>query len=88
MIGISKDSAASHKKFIEKYELPFTLLSDPQTNILQEYEVWKKKKLAGHEYMGIVRSTYIIDEEGKILHAMEKVNPEKNPLEVAAVLNV
>ena len=88
VIGISKDSAASHKKFIEKYELPFTLLSDPQTNILQEYEVWKKKKLAGHEYMGIVRSTYIIDEEGKILHAMEKVNPEKNPLEVAAVLNV
>ena len=78
VIGISKDSAASHKKFIEKYELPFTLLSDPQTN----------KKLAGHEYMGIVRSTYIIDEEGKILHAMEKVNPEKNPLEVAAVLNV
>lgn len=88
VIGVSKDSPASHKKFIAKYELPFTLLSDPQTNMLQEYEVWKKKKLAGHEYMGVVRSTYIINEEGRILHAMEKVNPEKNPLEVAEYLNV
>lgn len=88
VIGVSKDSIASHTKFIAKYELPFTLLSDPETAMIQAYDVWKEKKMMGKTYMGIVRSTYIIDEEGMILHALEKVNPQKNPVEVAALLSL
>ena len=88
VLGVSKDSAASHLKFINKYDLPFTLLSDPDLTMLEAYDVWKEKKMMGKTYMGIVRSTYIIDELGMIQHALEKVNPTKNPVEVAALLNL
>ena len=86
VIGISKDSVASHKKFMEKYELPFILLSDPETQVIQQYDVWHEKTMAGRRYMGVVRSTYVIDENGIIISAREKVNPEKDPLIVLDLL--
>lgn len=76
VIGISKDSVKSHGKFAEKYELPFLLLADPELDVIQKYEVWQEKKLYGKAYMGIVRSTYVIDEQGRIAHAFEKVKPD------------
>lgn len=82
VIGISKDSTKSHLKFIEKYELPFILLSDPECEVIQAYDVWKEKTLYGKKFMGIVRSTYLIDEDSMIIWAKEKVSPEKNPLEL------
>ncbi len=88
VIGISKDSSASHLKFKNKFELPFILLSDPDTEVIQKYDVWHEKKMCGKTYMGIVRSTYIIDEEGIITHAMFKVNPEKNPIQVKEALGL
>ena len=66
VIGISKDSQRSHQNFIQKYELPFLLLSDPQLEAIQAYDVWQEKKLYGKTYMGVVRATYIIDEDGMI----------------------
>lgn len=82
LIGISKDSKKSHKSFIEKYNLPFILLSDQETKVMQDYDVWKEKKMYGKTYMGTVRTTYIIDENGFIEKAMDKVNPEKNALDI------
>ncbi|WP_286209383.1 thioredoxin-dependent thiol peroxidase [Dubosiella newyorkensis] len=79
VLGVSKDSVASHKKFQEKYELPFELLSDPGHKVIEQYDVWKEKSMYGKKYMGIVRSTYLIDEEGKIEKALEKVKPQQNP---------
>lgn len=79
VLGVSKDSVASHKKFQEKYELPFELLSDPEHKVIEQYDVWKEKSMYGKKYMGIVRSTYLIDEEGKIEKALEKVKPQQNP---------
>ncbi len=79
VLGVSKDSVASHKKFQEKYELPFELLSDPDHKVIEQYDVWKEKSMYGKKYMGIVRSTYLIDEEGKIEKALEKVKPQQNP---------
>ena len=78
VIGISKDSVKSHKNFETKYELPFILLSDPETKVIQDYDVWKEKKMYGKTYMGIVRSTYLIDENGMIVKAHEKVKPAEN----------
>ena len=78
-LGISKDSVASHKKFEEKYGLPFTLLSDPELKVIQAYDVWKEKKNYGKTYMGVVRTTYLIDEEGKIAKAFDKVKAADNP---------
>ena len=86
VIGISKDSVASHKKFAEKYELPFILLADPELQAIQAYDVWKEKKLYGKVSMGVVRSTYIIDGEGMIAHAMPKVKPDTNAADVLAAL--
>lgn len=86
VIGISKDSVASHKKFAEKYELPFILLSDPDLQAIQAYDVWQEKKLYGKVSMGVVRSTYIIDEQGMIARAMPKVKPDTNAQEVLAAL--
>lgn len=86
IIGISKDSSKSHQKFIEKYELPFILLSDPDLLAIQGYDVWHEKVLYGKKSMGVVRSTYLIDENGWIIWAKEKVNPEKNPLELIEYL--
>ncbi|WP_301860268.1 thioredoxin-dependent thiol peroxidase [uncultured Megasphaera sp.] len=79
VIGISKDSVASHKKFQEKYNLPFTLLSDEDKAIIQQYDVWKEKSMYGRKYMGIERSTYLIDENGVIARAFGKVRPGDNP---------
>ena len=86
VIGISKDSEASHRKFAEKYDLPFLLLSDTELKVLQAYEVWQEKKLYGKVSMGVVRSTYLIDEQGVIVKAMPKVKPDTNAGEVLAFL--
>ena len=79
VLGISKDSVASHKKFEEKYGLPFTLLADPELVAIQAYDVWQEKKNYGKTYMGVVRTTYLIDEEGKITKAFDKVKAADNP---------
>lgn len=87
VLGVSKDSVISHKKFKEKYELPFDLLSDTSLNMLNDYEVWTEKKQYGKTYMGIARSTYVIDENGVIIDVYEKVKPEKNAEEILCKLN-
>lgn len=74
VIGISKDSAASHRKFAEKHALDFMLLSDPETSVNQEFGVWQKKKMAGREYMGTVRTTFVTDAAHRITHIITKVN--------------
>ena len=79
VLGISKDSVASHKKFEEKYGLPFTLLADPELVAIQAYDVWQEKKNYGKTYMGVVRTTYLIDENGKIVKAFDKVKAADNP---------
>lgn len=86
VIGVSKDSVASHLKFAEKYELPFVLLSDPELQAIQAYDVWKEKKLYGKVSMGVVRATYIIDEQGMIEKVMPKVKPDTNAAEILAYL--
>ncbi len=73
VVGISKDSVASHKKFEQNYDLGFTLLADPELKAIQAYDVWKEKKNYGKSYMGVVRTTYLIDEEGIIIKANDKV---------------
>ena len=79
ILGVSKDSVASHKKFEEKYGLPFTLLSDTELDVIKAYDVWKEKKNYGKVSMGIVRTTYLIDEKGYIVKAMDKVKAADNP---------
>lgn len=79
MIGISKDSVASHKKFEEKYSLPFTILADPELTAIKAYDVWKEKKNYGKVSMGVVRTTYLIDEEGIIIRANDKVKAADDP---------
>ena len=86
VIGVSKDSVASHVKFAEKYALPFTLLSDPELQAIQAYDVWKEKKNYGKVSMGVVRSTYIIDENGIIEKVMLKVKPDTNAAEILEYL--
>lgn len=86
VIGISKDSVNSHKKFAEKYALPFVLLSDPELEAIQAYGVWQEKKLYGKVSMGVVRSTYIIDEEGFVEKVMPKVKPDTNAEEILEYL--
>lgn len=86
VIGISKDSVASHLKFAQKYDLPFVLLSDPELQAIQAYDVWKEKKLYGKVSMGVVRTTYIIDAEGVIEKVMPKVKPDTNAAEILAWL--
>ena len=87
VIGISKDSVASHLKFAEKYELPFVLLSDPELQAIQAYGVWQEKKLYGKVSMGVVRATYLIDEQGVIEKVMPKVKADTNAAEILAYLN-
>ena len=86
VIGVSKDSAASHQKFAEKYDLPFILLSDPELTAIQAYGVWQEKKNYGKVSMGVVRSTFVIDENGIIEKVMPKVKPDTNAEEILKYL--
>lgn len=86
VIGISKDSAASHARFAAKYGLPFILLSDPELQAIKAYDVWQEKKLYGKVSMGVVRTTYVIDEQGMIGRVMPKVKPDTNASEILAYL--
>ena len=79
VIGVSKDTAASHKKFEEKYHLPFILLADPEKETIQAYDVWKEKNMYGKATMGVVRTTYLIDESGVVVKAFTKVKAAENP---------
>ena len=86
VIGISKDSVASHVKFAEKYDLPFILLSDPERIAIEAYGVWQEKKMCGKVSMGVVRTTFIIDENGNIEKIMPKVKPDTNAADILAEL--
>lgn len=86
ILGISKDSEASHQKFAEKYNLPFILLSDPDLKAIKNYDVWQEKKLYGKVSMGIVRTTYVIDEKGMIEKVFEKVKAAQNAEDVLEYL--
>ena len=86
VLGVSKDSVASHKKFEEKYGLPFTLLSDTELSCIQAYDVWQEKKSFGKVSMGVVRTTYLIDEEGIIVKAFGKVKAAENPADMLGEL--
>ena len=87
VLGVSKDSVASHKKFEEKYGLPFTLLSDPEKEVIQLYDVWKEKVNYGKVTMGVVRTTYLIDENGVIVKAMDKVKAAENPAQMIEIIS-
>ena len=82
VIGVSKDSVESHRKFADKYNLKFTLLADTDKKVIQAYDVWKEKNMYGKKSMGVVRTTYLIDEEGLITKAFTKVNATKNPADM------
>ena len=86
VIGVSKDSVVSHKRFEEKYGLPFTLLSDTGLEVIKAYDVWKEKKNYGKVSMGVVRTTYLIDESGIIIKAMDKVKAADNPEEMLGMV--
>ena len=86
VLGVSKDSVKSHKNFETKYELPFTLLSDPERQVIEAYEVWKEKNNYGKVSMGVVRTTYLIDENGIIVKAMDKVKAADNPQQMLEAL--
>ena len=86
VIGISKDSVASHVKFAEKYSLPFVLLADPELEAIKAYGVWQEKKLYGKVSFGVVRTTFIIDENGVIEKVMPKVKPDTNAAEILATM--
>ena len=86
VIGISRDSVESHRKFAEKHSLPFILLSDPLLDAIQKYGVWQEKKLYGKVSMGVVRTTFIIDEDGNIEKIMPKVKPDTNAQEILEIL--
>ena len=86
VIGVSKDSVASHARFAEKYDLPFVLLSDPDREAIEAYGVWQAKTLYGKTSFGVVRTTFIIDEQGYIVRVMPKVKPDTNAADVLALL--
>lgn len=86
VLGISKDSVKSHKKFAEKYQLPFTLLSDEDATTVQAYDVWRLKLNYGKKYFGVVRTTYLIDEEGIIIEAIDHVKAKDNPEQMLNLL--
>ena len=86
VIGVSKDSVASHAKFAAKFELPFLLASDPELQAIQAYDVWQEKKMCGKTCMGVVRTTFIIDEQGMIEKVMPKVKPDTNAAEILEYL--
>lgn len=87
VIGISKDSVKSHKNFETKHSLPFTILSDTELDIIKAYDVWKEKKNYGKTYMGILRTTYLIDEKGIIVKGIDKVKASDNPQQMLEMLD-
>ena len=87
VLGVSKDSVASHKKFEEKYNLGFTLLADPELNAIKAYDVWQEKKKYGKVSMGVVRTTYLIDENGIIVKSFDKVKAAENPEQMLGELS-
>ncbi len=87
VIGISKDSVQSHLKFLSKFNLNFTLLADPETKVIQEYGVWKEKTLYGKKYMGVVRTTFIINETGKIVKVFDNVDPNTDVEKVISFID-
>lgn len=86
VLGVSADSQKSHQKFKSKYELPFYLLSDPDKTMIQQYGAWGEKQMYGKTYEGVIRSTYVIDEDGKIAKVFPKVKPAEHGAEVLGVL--
>ena len=88
VIGVSKDSEASHQKFAAKYELPFPLISDPEHRLCEEVGVWQLKKMAGREYMGVVRTTFVLDEAGVITHVITKVNTKDAAGQLVTLLDL
>ena len=86
VLGVSKDSVASHKRFEEKYGLPFVLLSDTERTVIEAYDVWKEKKLYGKVSYGVVRTTYLINEDGVIERAFDKVKAADNPAQMLEIL--
>jgi len=86
VLGVSADSQKSHQKFKSKYELPFYILSDPDKTMIQEYGAWGEKQMYGKTYEGVIRSTYVIDEDGKIAKVFPKVKPAEHGLEVLKAL--
>ncbi len=82
VLGVSKDTVKSHKNFADKYQLSFPLLADPELTAIQAYDVWKEKNMYGKKVMGVVRTTYLIDEDGIITKAFSKVNAEENPMDM------
>lgn len=86
VLGVSRDSVASHKKFEQNYGLPFTLLSDPELSVIRAYGVWQEKNMYGKKTMGVVRTTYLIDEEGVIVRAVGKVKAKENPEQMLQML--
>lgn len=86
ILGVSPDSVNSHGKFRTKFELPFTLLADTEKEIVQAYDVWKEKTLYGRKYMGVERTTFLIDSDGVIQHVFEQVKPEGHAAEVLAAI--
>ncbi len=86
IIGISKDNKKSHRKFIDNYNLDILLLSNEELDVIQAYDVWKEKTNYGKKYMGVVRTTYVIDEKGIIIHAFDKVNANQNAKEMLEVI--
>jgi thioredoxin-dependent peroxiredoxin len=87
VIGISVDSEKSHEKFINKFDLPFTLLADPDKKVVEKYGVWVEKSMYGKKYWGTARTTFLIDESGKVIHVFEKVKPENHAREILQVLS-
>lgn len=87
VIGISKDDIESHVKFAEKYNLPFILLADPELQAIEAYGVWQEKTMFGKKSMGVARSTFVINEEGKVIKVFKKANPDTNASEILEFLN-
>ncbi len=88
VVGVSPDSVASHQKFIAKYDLPFPLLSDPEKAIIKAYGAWGHKKLYGREYEGLIRSTFVVDEEGKVEEVFSKVKTKEHTEQIVKKLNL
>ena len=87
VIGISVDDEKSHEKFINKYNLPFTLLSDPDKKVVEKYGVWVEKSMYGKKYLGTARTTFLLDETGKVIRVFEKVKPENHAQEILQILS-